>query len=110
MTATESDRVRAAELAGELAAAGARFVARAKDLAPDAGELARLDAELRAVEGRLGRRRRGPSPAQLAADVVLGHLAALRPNVPFVTSAAGEAAAELLCRDRQLTMEGAPGA
>ncbi len=95
MNASE-DRQRASDLAVEISEVADRFIAGVASLKPIAADLARLDAELRAVEGRIGRRRRGPSPAQLAADVLCGHLAALRPNVPFVTTAAAEAAATLL--------------
>jgi hypothetical protein len=94
----ESDRLRAAELDADLSVAGERFVAAVAALAPIAEKIARLDAQLRAVAGRTGCRRRGPSPAQLAADVVCGNLGALRPHIAFVTTAAADAAAVLLCQ------------
>jgi hypothetical protein len=102
MTATDCpliaivDRELAAELAADLAAVGERFVAGVAALAPIAAELAQLDAELRAAEGRTGCRRRGPSPAQLAADVVCGNLRALRPHLPFVSEASAERAVDAL--------------
>jgi hypothetical protein len=103
------DRLRAADLAAELAAAGTRFAAAAAAaLTPIAEELARLDAALRAVEGRTGCRRRGPSPAQLAADVVCGHLGALRPHIAFVTTAAADAAAVLLAPNTIADTEPSP--
>ena len=94
----EVDRLSCARLANDLADAGERFVAAVAALKPLAEDINRVDAILRAAEGRAGHHRRGPSCAQLAADIVCGYLAALRPNLPFVTTASAEAAAVLLCQ------------
>ncbi len=99
------ERDRAADLEAQLAAAGAAFVAAVDALVPLAGELARLDHELLAVNTRLGRRRRGPSADVAAVDVLCGRLTALRPSIPFASSAAADAAADLLCRRERLTTE-----
>jgi hypothetical protein len=90
-----------AALAADLAAAGARFVAAVAALTPLAEELAHVDAELRAAEGRAGQRRPGRGACELAAEIVLGGLAALRPHLPFVTTASADAASVLLCQPYQ---------
>ena len=96
-----SDRNCLQELDDDLAAAGTRFVAAVEDLAVLANDIARLAAQRSALEGRLGIfRRPGPSELELASRVVLGHLGALRPNLPFETTAGALAAGAMLCRKR----------
>lgn len=97
---------RALQLTADLADCGERFVGAIDDLVPVVDELARLAAELRAVDGRLGLRRHGPDALMLASSVLLGRLSALRPHLPRESSAAADTAAELLCRDRQLELTG----
>ena len=95
-----SDRRRAAELEVGLASIGALFVARVSELALIASELALADLEFGVVNDRLRRRRRGPSARELASEVVLGRLAALRPDLPWASSEAADLAAQLLCTRR----------
>ncbi len=98
------DLERALELTADLADCGERLVGAIDDIVPIVDELARHAAGLRAVEGRLGLRRYGPDALELASAVVKGRLTALRPFLPYESSAAAGAAAELLCHDRRLEL------
>ena len=100
----EDDRQRAARIGAELAEVGSEFVAEVDKLVPIANRLNDLVATQRAIDGRLGRHRYGPSAIELAASVVLGRLSALRSALPYESSAAADAAAGLLCHDRQLEL------
>jgi hypothetical protein len=99
----QNDRERRArQIAGDIAAVGARFVATVGDLAVLARDLAHLSAERRAVDGRMGIfDRPRPEELELATRVLLSQLAPLRPHLQqFESTASGIAAAAALC-DRQ---------
>lgn len=103
-----SDRERVLQLTADVADVGGEFVAEVDKLVPIVHRLADLVAAQRALDGRLGRHHYGPNALELAASVVLGRLAVLRPALPFESSAAADAAAALLCRDRQLELTREP--
>lgn len=87
---------RAEDAAEQLADVGARFVAVANELAAIAAELAALEGQHRAAVNQAGSPCRRPPARELAAEVVNGRLAALRPYLPHVTAAAADRAAEQL--------------
>ena len=84
MTADTYARIHADLIAAQRADVGRRFVELVAALKPLATELAALDAARRALEDRAHRRRQ-PDATQLAADVILGELAALRPHLPYAS-------------------------
>jgi len=89
-----NDRIR--DLILRLAELGADFDATAHDLGRCADELAVVEAELMAASVAAGRPPLRPAARELAAEVALGRLAALRPHLPFTTRAAADRAAEQL--------------
>lgn len=90
---------RVADLRQELQAAGEAFVAAVLELEPLAAELADLEAQLRAAEHRAGIHHYGPTPRELATEVVCGYLHALQPHLrPMTTRKAAERAAKELFR------------
>lgn len=98
------DRERSAHVAAEMLDLGRTIVDQVDVLGRRVSRFADLAAERRAIDGRLGRHRHGPDPRELAAAVVCGRLAALRPWMPFEASLSADLAAELLRRDRQLEL------
>jgi len=99
------DRQQIERLLRQRAEIGERFVKQVDDLGATAEELALVEGALRAARTRLGRHQLGPSGIELMTSVLLGRLGkALRPEIPFVTSGAGEQAATLLCTPHQLGM------
>ncbi len=96
MTTTTEATQRAADLAEQLADVGARFVVAADELAAIAAELAALEGQHRAATNQAGAPCRRPPARELAVEVLHGRLAALRPYLPHVTTAAADRAAEQL--------------
>jgi len=86
----------AAALAADLRDRALVFVDLAAELGAVAAELADLEARRRAALIAAGERDPRPDARELAAEVVYGYLAALRPHVPFVTRESAERAAEEL--------------
>ena len=88
---------RAESLAAALRERAATFVDLMAAAGAAAGELADLEARLRAAQHQLGiYHDRGPGARELAADVALGYLSPLRPYVSFVTAESAGRAAEQL--------------
>ena len=87
MTARDdsSPHERAVTLREDLRTAASRFCAACAELEPLAAELADLEWQFRAAEAQAGifvdHR---PGARELAAEVLLSHVGALRPSVPFV--------------------------
>lgn len=102
----DDDRERLRELAAQLSGLGERWVGAVDELVPIAEGLVHLEACRRVAEGRLdGSRRAGPSSVELAVIVLHARIGCLRPEVPFVTGAAGNAAADLLVTSRHFEGE-----
>jgi hypothetical protein len=79
---TSAERV--VTLRAELRTVAARFCAACAELEPLAAELADLDAHLLAAEGQCGIFTHRARARELAAEVVHGHLGALRPHISYV--------------------------
>jgi hypothetical protein len=85
------------------AGAGDEFCGWAKEGAVIAERPMALDAGIPVTANRLcGHRRRGPDAATLAATVLRSRLGALHAALQYETTAAGETAAEQLCRIRRV--------
>ena len=84
-------------LAADLRARALVFVDLMAAAGAVAAEIADLEARHRAARYQAGDYHyRGPGPRELAADVALGYLGALRPFLPFVTAESADRAAEEL--------------
>jgi hypothetical protein len=81
---TPAERV--VTLREDLRTAAVRFCAACVDLEPLAAELADLEGQLCAAEAQAGIFDHRPGARELAAAVLLSHVGALRPSVPFVGS------------------------
>lgn len=84
------------ELEVALDAALGDFVDAADAVGRAAGEVAALDARLRAARAVEGVASTGPDVRMIAADVLHASAGALRPSVPFVSEASGDMAREAL--------------
>jgi len=86
MTARDdsSPHERAVTLREDLRTAASRFCAACAELEPLAAKLADLEGQLRAAEAQAGIFDHRPGARELAAEVLLSHVGALRPSVPFV--------------------------
>ena len=92
------DLTRVAALALRRRDAGEAFAVGAAELGRLADELGALDAEYNAAAGAAGITDNGPPARELAAEIALGRLGALRPHLPYTTAAAADRAAEALSR------------
>ena len=72
----------------QLRQARERFALVAARLGDHAQLIALLEGQLAAAEGQCGWHRPGPTARELAATLVLGELAPLRPHLPFVSEEA----------------------
>jgi len=115
MSTAEDDNQDAQDRVGALRVAladfGQRFCDLVRELSPIASAIAELESELRAAEHQAGRPWRRSSARELAADILHGELAALRPYIPHVSAASAALSAEALCdprypRGRDLEKEG----
>ena len=86
-----------AALADERQNTAVRLVAVARELDAIAADLAAADAEIRARRYQAGLPpASGPTARELAAEVLVGHLGALRPHLPFVSRDSADRAEEQL--------------
>ena len=87
---------RVVTLREDLRTAAARFCASCAALEPLAAELADLEGQLCAAEAQAGIFDHRPGARELGAEVLLSHVGALRPSVPFVgRESAAQAEAQL---------------
>jgi hypothetical protein len=87
---TSEERV--TSLREDLRTCAARWCDACAALEPLAAELADLEGQLRAAEAQAGIFDHRPGARELAAEVLLSHVAALRPAVSFVSRESAAAA------------------